>query len=117
MQTVLRLLLVVALVAATKASVANRVVPEEQFYDQTAEAEFSNKQAAIDATRSSRADATNTGSGSIGTLLETLITNIGNEQTACDTQFAADSKVCADTQTAARVIRHSSASRSSCCND
>ena len=93
----------VALVAAAKASLADRVVPEEQFYNAATEAEFSNEQASTDATRTDRAAATNTGSGSITTLLETLITNIGNEQTACDTQYAADSKVCVDTHTAARV--------------
>ena len=89
--------------AAAKASIADQVVPEEQFYDAAAEEQFSGEQAATDATRSTRADATNTNSGSIGTLLTSLITNIGNEQTACDTQYAADSKVCVDTHTAARV--------------
>ena len=103
LQTALRLILAVALVAAAKASLADRVVPEEQFYNAATEAEFSNEKASSDATRSARADATNTGSGSITSLLETLITNIGNEQTACDTQYAADSKVCLDTHTAARV--------------
>ena len=79
--------------AATKASLADRVVPEEQIYDAATEHEFAHEQAAT-ATRSDRAAATNTGSGSITSLLETLITKIGNEQTACDTQYAADSKVC-----------------------
>merc|ERR1712166_1406594 len=100
----LRLLLVVAIVAAAKASLADRVVPEEQFYNAATEAEFSNEQATTDATRSDRAAATNTGSSSITTLLETLITNIGNEKTACDTQYAADSKVCTDTHTAALAL-------------
>ena len=103
MQTALRLLLALALVVAAKASIADRVVPEEQFYDQAAEQEFSGEKSANDATRSTRADATNTNSGSIGSLLTSLITNIGNEQTACDTQYAADSRVCVGTHAAVRV--------------
>merc|ERR1712166_1733131 len=58
----LRLLLVVAIVAAAKASLADRVVPEEQSYNAATEAEFSNEQATTDATRSDRVAATNTGS-------------------------------------------------------
>ena len=88
---------------AAKASIADRVVPEEQFYDQAAEQEFSGEKSANDATRSTRADATNTNSGSIGSLLTSLVTNIGNEQTACDTQYAADSRVCVGTHAAVRV--------------
>ena len=60
-------------------------------------------QASTDATRPARADATNTGPSSTTLILETLITNIGNEQAACDTQYAADSKVRLGTHTAARV--------------
>ena len=67
------------------------------------EHEFAHEQASADATRPARADAINTGSSSISSLLGTLITNTGNEQTACDTQCAANSKVCLDTHTTARV--------------
>jgi len=95
--TVLRILLVATLVVAAKASIANRVVPEEQFYDAASETSYNSQQAATDAVRSGRASATNTGSGSIETLLTTLLTNIGNERTTCQTQFTADSKVCTDT--------------------
>ena len=52
---------------------------------------IAHEQASTDATRPARADAINTGSSSITLILETLITNIGNEQTACDTQYAANS--------------------------
>merc|ERR1712166_639972 len=41
MQTLFRLLLVAGLVAAAAASIADRVVPEEQFYDQASEQEIS----------------------------------------------------------------------------
>ena len=64
---------------------------------------IAHEQASTYATRPARADAINTGSSSITLILETLITNIGNEQTACDTQYAADSKVRLHTHTAARV--------------
>ena len=37
------------------------------------------------------------------TFFNSLVTHIGNEQTACNTQYAADSKVCLDSHTAARV--------------
>ena len=117
LQTALRLLLALALVAAAKASIADRVVPEEQFYNQATEQEFANEQSSTDATRSTRDSTEHSSFGSIGDLLNNLITNIGNEQTACDTQFAADSKVCADTQTAARVRHPSAVSRSSCCDE
>merc|ERR1719162_126509 len=95
--TVLRILLVATLVVAAKASIANRVVPEEQFYDAASETSYNSQQAATDAVRSGRASATNTGSGSIETLLTTLLTNIGNERTTCQTQFTADSNVCTET--------------------
>merc|ERR1719162_1713876 len=95
--TVLRILLVATLVVAAKASIANRVVPEEQFYDAASETSYNSQQAATDAVRSDRASATNTGSGSIETLLTTLLTNIGNERTTCQTQFTADSNVCTET--------------------
>ena len=104
MQTVLRILLVATLVVAAKASIANRVVPEEQFYDDASENSYNSQQAATDAVRSDRASATNTGSGSIETLLTTLLTNIGNERTTCQTEFKADSKVCTDTHTDAMVL-------------
>ena len=104
MQTVLRILLVATLVVAAKASIANRVVPEEQFYDAASETSYNSQQAATDAVRSDRASATNTGSGSIETLLTTLLTNIGNERTTCQTEFKADSEVCTDTHTDATVL-------------
>merc|ERR1740130_1246415 len=87
--TALRLLLALALVAAAKATLADRVVPEEQFYNQATEQEFANEQSLTDATRSTLDSTEHSSFGSIGDLLNNLITNIGNEQTACDTQTAA----------------------------
>ena len=89
--------------AAAKASLTDRVVPEEQFYDQAAEQEFSGEKTNNDATRSARTGASATKFGSIGDLLSSLITNIGNEQTACKSQFDTDSTTCTNTQADARV--------------
>ena len=90
-----RLLLALALVAAAKVSLADRVVPEGTFYDHAIEQECANEEDSNDAARSTRAQTRNANSGSICDLLNSLI-DIGNEQTACNTQYGADSKVCLD---------------------
>ena len=93
--------------AVTKANLANRVVPEEQFYDQATEDAQAAEQATTDSDRTARAATKDTKFGSIGDLLNSLLTSIGNEQTACETQFDTDSTTCTDTQTDARVWRPS----------
>ena len=89
--------------AAAKASLTDRVVPEEQFYDQAAEDEFSGEKTTNDATRATRKGAGASKVGSIGDLLSNLITSIGDEQTACKSQFNTDSTTCTNTQADARV--------------
>ena len=98
LSVIARLLLALALVAAAKVSLADRVVPEETFYDHATEQEITNEEGSNDAARSTRAQTRNANSGSISDLLNSLI-DIGNEQTACNTPYAADSKVCLDSHT------------------
>ena len=70
---------------AAKASLADRVVLEEAFYDHATNQEFANEEGSNDAARSTRTQTQNANSGSIGKSISILI-NIGNEQTACNTQ-------------------------------
>ena len=98
--------------AAAKASVADRVVPEEQFYDQATEDAHGAEQAAADNTRASRGTAKNDNLKSIASLLTTLVENIDTEQAACNTQNTNDDQKCTDDQTTAKVPRSSSPHRS-----
>ena len=92
-----------ALAVAAKASIADRVVPEEQFYNQAAEQKFSGEQTEQDATRSARVGKEEGRLGSIGALLDTLLNNIATEQTVCDGTYTTDSTTCTDTQKEAEV--------------
>ena len=65
-------MLALALVAAAKVSLADRVVPEEAFYDHATEQKFTNEEGSNDTTRSTRAQTQNANSGSIGDLLNYL---------------------------------------------
>merc|ERR1712166_1695568 len=101
LKVALRLLLLVTLVAAAKA-VADRVVPEEQFYDQATEDAHATEQAAADNTRASRGTAKTTSLKSIATLLTTLVDNIEAEQAECNEQNGKDDAKCTADQTAAK---------------
>ena len=81
-------MLLVALVGlpCVRANLADRVVPEEQFYDDSSEAAFSTKAGDHEQTRDTRVDAEEGKFERIQELLSSLKGSISNEQLQCDSK-------------------------------
>ena len=88
LQRFLRVMLLVALVGlpCVRANLADRVVPEEQFYDDSSEAAFSTKAGDHEQTRDTRVDAEEGKFERIQELLSSLKGSISNEQLQCDSK-------------------------------